>query len=101
MLADPKGEIAQMARFLEIEVSDKILATIVQRTSLTAMRQRSKEAGPSPIFKDSANTFFFKGTNGRWREVLSEDELAMYEETKSQVLSPECAGWLEQGRVAL
>ena len=30
-----------------------------------------------------AKTFFFKGTNGRWKEVLSPDELALYEETAS------------------
>ena len=100
MLADPKGEIKRIADFLDIEVSDEALTAIVQHTSLSAMRQRSQEDGPHPVWKEGANTFFFKGTNGRWREVLSDDELAMYETTKSQVLTPECARWLEQGRMA-
>ena len=67
--------------------------------SLSAMRQIGSPGQES--FKEGNNTFFFKGTNGRWRDVLSNDELAMYEMTKSQVLTPECSRWLEQGRVAL
>jgi aryl sulfotransferase len=101
MLAHPKGEIERMASFLDIEISDETLPAIVQDTSLSAMRQRDIEAGAHTIFKDGANTFFFKGTNGRWKNVLSEEELAMYETTKSRVLTSDCACWLEQGRVAL
>ena len=43
-------------------------------------------------------TFFHKGTNGRWRDVLSDEEVAMYEETAVKVLTPDCKEWLEQGR---
>lgn len=101
MLADPKGEIKRIATFLGIEVSDETLDTIIQTTSLSAMRKRAREAGRYGGFKKGPETFFFKGTNGRWRDVLTEDELAMYEMTKSKVLSPDCARWLEQGRAAL
>jgi aryl sulfotransferase len=100
LLANPLGEIKRIAEFLGIDVSDEAISAIVQYTSLSAMRQRELEAGSHPIFKGGANTFFFKGTNGRWRDILSDDELAMYETTKSQVLSLECACWLEQGRAA-
>lgn len=31
----------------------------------------------------------------------TEAELAMYEQTKARVLTPDCARWLELGRVAL
>ena len=98
MLADPKGEIERIASFLDFDISDEALSAIVQKTSLSAMRQ---VGSPHQVaFKEGNDTFFFKGTNGRWRDVLSEDELAMYETTKSQVLTPECARWLEQGREA-
>lgn len=43
-------------------------------------------------------TFIFKGTNGRWKDVLTENELAMYERAKARVLTSDCAAWLEQGR---
>lgn len=53
------------------------------------------------VFKGGAKTFLFIETNGRWKGVLSEDEFALHEATKSRVLTPECARWLERGRVAL
>ena len=33
---------------------------------------------------NGANTFFFKGTNGRWKDVLSVEELALYDEKAAQ-----------------
>jgi aryl sulfotransferase len=45
-------------------------------------------------------SFFHKGTNGRRRDVLSAEEVRMYEANAAQVLTPECRVWVEQGRVA-
>jgi aryl sulfotransferase len=53
------------------------------------------------IWQGGAKTFFFKGMNGRWKEVLSPEELVLYEQAVERVLTPECARWLEQGRVIL
>jgi aryl sulfotransferase len=103
--ADPLGEIHRIADFLDIELSDEALANVVDRTSFAAMRERGIAAdaasdGSSP-FRDGARTFFHKGTNGRWRDVLTEAELAMYEQTKANVLTPDCARWVELGRAGL
>lgn len=100
LLSNPRGEIRRIAQFLEIDVSDEAIQETVQHTTLSAMRQRRLASQSASIFNEGANTFFFKGTNGRWRNVLSDDELAMYEMTKSQVLSSDCACWLELGRSA-
>ena len=51
--------------------------------------------------KKAPSSFFHKGTNGRWRDVLTAEEVQMYEEKAAQVLTPDCRAWLEQGRVAL
>ncbi|MEM7111914.1 MAG: sulfotransferase domain-containing protein [Chloroflexota bacterium] len=102
LLTDTADEIQRMAKFLGIDVSDEAVSAIVKHTSLLAMRQRKQKVGGSHAFlKGGENTFYNKGTNGRWRDVLSEAELAMYEKTRSQVLSVACGSWLEQGRVAL
>jgi aryl sulfotransferase len=53
------------------------------------------------IWKDGLGTFFFKGTNGRWRDVLTADELAMYERARTRCLTPDCAAYLEGGRAVL
>ena len=49
------------------------------------------------VFKGGMSAFFFKGSNGRWRDILSEDDLALYAETKARILSLDCAQWLEKG----
>jgi aryl sulfotransferase len=53
------------------------------------------------VWVNGACSFFYKGTNGRWRDVLSGEELAMYEHTAAKVQTPSCRTWLEQGRWAL
>lgn len=40
-----------------------------------------------------------KGTNGRWRDVLSEEQVAKYDEVVREKLTPECAAWLETGQI--
>jgi aryl sulfotransferase len=103
--ADPLGEIRRIADFVNIAISDEALANVVDRTSFAAMRERAiatdaASDGASP-FREGAKTFFHQGTNGRWRDVLSAAELAMYEQTKANVLTPDCARWVELGCAGL
>ena len=42
-------------------------------------------------------SFFFKGTNGRWVDVLTPEDLELYEQARQRVLSADCAEWLEKG----
>ena len=101
--ANLAGEIRRIADFLAIPLTDAVLPSIIQAVSLDAMREREDrlDARMKEIFKEGAKTFFFKGTNGRWKDVLSAEELALYEEKAAQVLTPDCRAWLEQGRKAL
>lgn len=104
--SDLGGEMRRIANFLEIPLDANALPAMMQAASLDAMRDeqmRVDSADPNrpPVWKDGARTFFFKGTNGRWKEVLSAEELELYEEKAAQVLKPECQAWLEQGRAAL
>jgi aryl sulfotransferase len=74
--------------------------------SFEAVRRDAVAAAPMPeegarsVWKNGLDTFFFKGTNGRWRDVLTPHELAMYERAKARCLEPACAAWLEAGRAA-
>ena len=52
------------------------------------------------IFEGGATTFINKGVNGRWRDVLSGDEIAAYEAKALAELGPECAHWLATGEAA-
>ena len=92
----------QIAHFLDIHVSADTVAEIAHAVNFSTMK---KEATKNPsagteTWKQEMKTFFFKGTNGRWKDALTKEDLAMYETTKSRVLTKECAQWLEQGRSA-
>ena len=100
LLRDPHGQVRRLADALSMEADDALVDRVVEATRFTTMQQRNKAAFDEHIresFQGGAEAFFFKGTNGRWRDVLGEEELALYEEAKRRVLDPDCADWLENG----
>lgn len=107
MLADLPAEIRRMADFLEIEVSDERIAEVAELMTFRNVRATVDKniaehgnQGPG-MLKNGLASFFNKGTNGRWRDVLTEADLTLYTAAKDRVLDPECAAWLERGRAAL
>ena len=44
-----------------------------------------------------AQTFIHKGTNGRWRDRLTEAESEQYEDKAREELGDACAHWLATG----
>ena len=54
----------------------------------------------SMAFEGGAARFFFKGEEGRWRDALTDDDLAMYDKAAA-TLDPTLRRWLEQGRHAV
>lgn len=54
--------------------------------------------GVTRMFEKGAETFFFKGSNGRWREVLAAEDLALYDAKVRENFSRNCAAWVEHGR---
>jgi aryl sulfotransferase len=102
LLTDLPSELRRIAGYLGIPLSDEMLAAIVPDISLASLRRAAvTDTILDWAFKEGAQTFFFKGTNGRWRGVLTDEELAMYDETAGRVLTSDCRAWLEQGRIAL
>ncbi|CAA9313382.1 MAG: hypothetical protein AVDCRST_MAG93-5366 [uncultured Chloroflexia bacterium] len=87
----------RIAAFLDIEVPEAELPGLLENLSLAAMRDEAARDRPqmAQIWTEGVRTFFFKGTNGRWKDVLSADELSLYEETAARELTPECRSWLE------
>ena len=101
LLIDLPGEIRRVAQYLGLERSEPELAVVAQAVTFATMKQQAAQLvpGAEAVFHGGAQSFIFKGTNGRWRTVLSEDELAHYRETVSRVLEPACRRWLERGRL--
>lgn len=107
LLSDLPGQIAKVARFLDIATNEKLISEIAAAVSFEATKKNAGKMGfateevMNQMFDGGADRFFYKGTNGRWRGVLTEEELAMYEYRRDRVLTPDCARWLEQGAAAL
>lgn len=104
LLADPEAEIARVARHLDIECSTSDCSEVAAATHFEVLKANADRSGPMPteradlIWREGLDTFFHKGTNGRWREVLTPAELDLYEAAKRRVLTPDCAAYTERGR---
>lgn len=100
--ADLEGEMRRIAGFLQVDIPEERWPALVAACTFESMRARGSQIGPfEMLFEGGAQSFIFKGTNGRWRDVLTPVELAAYERRVAETLSPDAAAWLERGRSAL
>ena len=100
--ADLAGEMWRVADFLGIAIPSGIGPELVQAAGFEAMR-RDGEAlmgNTAAIFQGGSGRFFHKGTNERWRGVFGDDDLALYDAKVTATLSPNCARWVANGRLA-
>ena len=99
MLEDTPGAIWELAAYLEIEVSDERVAAIAETVSFANMKANSDKFAPGGgrSWKGGGDTFINKGTNGRWRDEISPENLALYHQAADRVLSPDCRRWVENG----
>lgn len=103
MLADIEGEMRRIAEFCEIDVPERWWPATRSVVGLDRMRAdavaRHDDDPEEQIFEGGAARFLFKGTNGRWLDVLTEDDLALYDRAVA-TLDPSLHAWLEGGRAS-
>lgn len=99
--ADPEGEIRAIADFLGCDIPEDRWPAILEHCSFDYMKAHADKVAPlgGAIFDGGASSFINKGQNGRWRDVLSAEEVAAYERRALAELGPECAEWLATGGV--
>jgi aryl sulfotransferase len=98
--ADLEGEVRKLAEFLEIEVAPEAWPSIIEHCGFDYVRATSVADGnQAPFLKGGGSTFINKGINGRWRDVLTPDDIARYEAEAARHLTPECAHWLATGEL--
>jgi len=97
---DLSAEMHRIADFLGIEVPTSRWDEAVDRCTFESMRENKEMLGPlDAMFEGGTRGFIFKGTNGRWRDVLSTEEIAHYQSRSRELLPPEAIAWLEHGRM--
>jgi len=99
--ADMPGQIRRIAEFLDIPVDESQWDAIVEHCSFDYMRAHAELAVPlgGAVWEGGAKTFIHEGTNGRWRDVLTEEDIVNYESRALEELGPECAQWLASGEL--
>jgi aryl sulfotransferase len=99
--ADLDGEMRRIAAFLAIEPQPETWPRLVAAATFEAMKGEGEALLGEKVgafFEGGSDRFLFKGTNGRWREVMSPDDLALYEATASR-FTPGLGRWIEGGRL--
>lgn len=98
---DLEGEMRRLAAFLEIEIPEDLWPETIGRCGLSEMREEARRAGRiDMVFENGADAFFHKGTNGRWRDVLTPTQLDRYDALVADGLPADAARWLETGSLA-
>jgi aryl sulfotransferase len=100
MLDDLDGEMRRVAAYIGVEVPDASWPQLVDACTFATVKKNPHTVtgdGMDFAFKGGADTFINKGTNGRWRDLLSEEDLLLYRDAMARTLAPDCAEWLENG----
>ncbi len=97
MKADLEGTMRRVAGFLGIEIAEAQWPRLVESCTFEGMKSRSAEIGEFLAFIGGADTFLYKGTNDRWRGVLTDDELRLFEQAAAEQLPADAAAWLNRG----
>lgn len=98
---DLPGQMRRIARFLDITPSPDAWPRIERHCSFEYMKEHATASTPlGGIFWDGgAKVFVNKGTNGRWRDMLTAADCAEYEMRAEAELGPDCARWLATGQM--
>ncbi|MBU2580476.1 MAG: sulfotransferase domain-containing protein [Alphaproteobacteria bacterium] len=99
MKADMPGAIRKIAEFLEIPIKEDKWPAILEHCSFEYMKANAEPTVPlnGALWDGGAQTFIHKGTNGRWKDMLTEEDNRRYEAKAIEELGPECAEWLAYG----
>ena len=99
---DREAEMRRVARFLEIEIDETHGRPWCAPPASRRCVSQAMRCAPftTTLFAEGSRRFFNKGTNGRWRGVLTERDLALYDAKTRAKFTPGLAAWLESGRRA-
>ena len=99
--ADLPGQIRRIAAFLEIPLDEATMPAMLEHCSIEHMRATAAQHSPviDMVFQHGGATFFNKGTNGRWKDVLTAADLEKYDRLVRENLTPDCARWMAMGEL--
>ena len=98
---DPASEIRRIAAFLDIPIDEARWDAILEYCSFDWMKANAAKVTPGggANWEGGGQTFMHRGTNGRWAETLTPEDVAEYEARALSELGPECSRWLATGEL--
>ncbi len=99
--SDMPGEIQKIASFLDIAIDDSKWEAILEHCSFDYMKTNAAMSVPlgGAFWEGGAKTFINKGVNGRWKDMLTEEDSQKYENMAAEKLPEGCAHWLATGEL--
>lgn len=96
---DMPVEIKKVAAFLDIEIDPAKWDAILEHCSFDYMKKHSTKSVPlaGAFWDGGSDVFINKGTNGRWKDVLTKEQSERYEKMCVEKLGADCARWLNTG----
>ena len=100
--SDMPGEIKKIAEFLEIEIDPDKWDDILKHCSFEYMKEHATQSVPlgGAFWDGGSKTFINKGVNGRWKDVLSQEDSSKYEEMAVEKFGEDCARWINTGELS-
>ena len=97
LLDDLDGEMRRVAKFLDIPINQAVWPSLVQAARFSDMQAAADSLMPHLRLTrtDGPRSFFHKGAIGRWRDILTPDDLALYKIKFGRNLPPP---WLRGSR---
>jgi aryl sulfotransferase len=101
LTADLAGEMRRISAFLDIDTPAALMGELVEAARFETMKAQGAQILPNlgTHFDRGAERFLYKGSNGRWKDVLTADDLARYDALVKRKFSPALADWIEHGRL--
>lgn len=102
MKADLESEMRRFAAALGVDVPEENWPRYVEAATFDSMKKDADRNAPEvdiDLWQDPAR-FFNTGKTGSWREVLTPENLALYDEVTADRMTPDLRAWMEHGAAA-
>lgn len=98
---DLPGEMRRIAKFLDVNIEESRWPVLLEHCSFNYMKTHAAMSAPlgGTLWEGGAETFINKGTNGRWRDLLTAEDCRAYEARARKEVGEACAHWLATGEL--
>ncbi|MBP6011190.1 MAG: sulfotransferase domain-containing protein [Alphaproteobacteria bacterium] len=100
LTADLDQEMRRIAKFLNVETPPALWPELVHAATFEQMRRDGGALMPhaDAAFAGGHEGFIYSGKNERWRDALTDADVALYRTRAAQELDPALNKWLAAGR---